>query len=968
MHATYVISTIKDTSAYTYRIHGKILIIQSISSSHKSDYCLKMGTIVLLLIPLLAVQSVVGIKFHIVTSLRSDCPGELAGEPCLTLQQYVSYPSRNSNVTLEFERGNHSLKSSFTISGGTYFGLTAATNATINCDGLTSTYSVRFSGTTNVDINGVSFIRCGRVEFRSVTNVTVTTSNFQMSVGTQALYLYYSSYIYIINSNFSDNHGALINVGYGSAIYSDQASSLTIIQTNFSNNTAYRGGGAIYFRARSSTSTFLSIEGCSFLNNRAAYDNGGAVYVTNNYGYRSTVIISNRNIFDNSSAYYDGGAFYITYASTVTVTGNKFINNRAMNSNGGIFYVSSSDSVDSNGNTLMDNTARLDGGAFYLSSVSRTVNTGNEFVNNTAGDDGGAVYVSSGSTTNSGNHFFNNRATDDGGALYISGSSTNNDNTFINNTANNGAGGAIYVSGPISDTGSTFSSNRANSNGGALYVSGRYRTVVTEGSTFINNRVRNGGGGAIYAPGYGVSVTISNNHFINNIAYVSGGGLSVLGSQVVLRINGSMFINNLITGPDGNGGAVYVAQPNTQLIIVSNSTFVNNSAINGTGGAIYAKKGFAITNTVFGYNKALSCAAMNIEQSNFIRSMTLMGSTFLHNTAVGSTDQGNIGGAGCIRNADTSVSSCTFSHNVATDGGVFNIEDSTITIETSTFKNNTAGVDGGVFYTRAFPSTYTINESIFINNRAGDDGGVIYLGRNGSLVQLHGSSFTANTAVDRGGAVAMFGSAINITNTNMQNNMARSGDDISTCNSINMNNIILINLNERIDPQYAVCTLYDGSVQYFPEPFPHDDSNLDISVYFQAFISVQDDRVVPVVMAVTDAASTTTGQEVDPILKEIQSQLLGTSVVVYLLFSFFIIFVVAVIVVMVVKYKRKKSMQQQPTVNRMSEAQASPSDQYTESIELYEEPEWCAQGQSNTKPFKPNAGYVNWRDTQHYVK
>ena len=92
-----------------------------------------------------------------------------------------------------------------------------------------------------------------------------------------------------------------------------------------------------------------------------------------------------------------------------------------------------------------------------------------------------------------------------------------------------------------------------------------------------------------------------------------GGGLSVLGSLAVLRINESLFVNNLITGSDGNGGAVYVAQPNTQLIIVSNSIFVNNSAVNGTGGAIYAKKGFTITSTVFGYNKALSCAAMNIE-------------------------------------------------------------------------------------------------------------------------------------------------------------------------------------------------------------------------------------------------------------------------------------------------------------------------------------------------------------------
>jgi hypothetical protein len=213
----------------------------------------------------------------------------------------------------------------------------------------------------------------------------------------------------------------------------------------------------------------------------------------------------------------------------------------------------------------------------------------------------------------------------------------------------------------------------------------------------------------------------------------------------------------------------------------------------------------------------------------------------------------------------------------------------------------------------------------------------------------------------------MFGSDINITSTNMQNNVARSGDAISTCNSDNMN--ILIDLNERIDPQHSVCTLYDGYVQDFPEPFPRDDSNLDISVYFQAFVSVQDDRIVPV-MAVTDAASTTTGQEVDPILKEIQSQLLGTSVVVYLLFGFFIIFVAAVIVAMVVKYKWKKGMQQQSTDNRAIEEHTSPSEQYTEAIELYEEfePEWCEQRQSNTKPFKPNAGYVSQRDTQRYAK
>lgn len=931
-----------------------------------------MSKIVSLLIPLLAVQSVVSVKFHIVTSPKSVCPGELAGEPCLTLQQYVSYPSRESNITLEFERGNHSLKSSFSISARDYFGLVATTNATINCDRLSST-SISFSSITNVDIKGISFIQCGTVGFSHVTNGTVVMSDFQMSTGTRALYLSYSSYVYVVNSTFSGNHGCQ----YGSAIYLNQVNSLTVIQTNFSNNSACYGGGAIYFDTSRSASFVM--ERCLFVNNTAVFSSGGAVYVSSSSS--STIIISTGNIYENNSAHDSGGAFFFNYASeSTTFTDNSFISNRAVTNYGGALYVSGSRRVSIDRNTFMNNTARREGGAAYFSGITSTVNTANQFVNNTATGDGGAIYMSSGSIDNRGNYFINNRATDDGGALYMSGSSTNNNNSFINNTASNN-GGALYASGSITDRESMFSSNKANSNGGALYVSGSFITIMINRSILIKNRVRNGGGGALYSPSYRVSMTISNSTFINNIGYVRGGALSVLGDRAALRINGSTFVNNLIAGRNGNGGAVYVEHANTRLIIVVNSIFINNTAINGTGGAIYAKKGFTITNTVFGYNKALLCAAVNVEQSNYIRSMTLVGSTFLHNTAVGSTVRGNIGGVGCIRNADISISSCTFSHNVATGGGVFNIEDSTITIERSMFKNNTAGVDGGVFYTRAFPSSYMINESIFMNNRAGDDGGVIYLGRGGSFVQLHGSSLSANAAVDRGGAVAIFGSAINITSTNMQNNMARSGADVSACNTDTMNTI-LINLSEQTDPQHDVCTLYDGSVQDFPEPLVRDDSNLDISAHFQAFVAIPDDQIVPV-MAVTDATPTTTGQEVDPILEKIQSQLLGTSVVVYLLFSFFIIFVLALIVVMVVKYKRKKfnGMQQQSTVNRMTDTHASSPERYTESIELYEEPEWCAQGQSNTRPIQPNAGYVNQQRTirpnagyvsqqrtQHYVK
>ena len=40
----------------------------------------------------------------------SNCPSEHLGESCLTLTQYVSTPSRSSNITLIMESGHHSLQ------------------------------------------------------------------------------------------------------------------------------------------------------------------------------------------------------------------------------------------------------------------------------------------------------------------------------------------------------------------------------------------------------------------------------------------------------------------------------------------------------------------------------------------------------------------------------------------------------------------------------------------------------------------------------------------------------------------------------------------------------------------------------------------------------------------------------------------------------------------------------------------
>ena len=891
----------------------------------------------LLVFLLSVVQSAVSIKFYIMLSLNSECLGELAGDPCLTLQQYVSYQSHSSNTTLEFESGHHILKSSLSFYGGNYVGLTARGNATVECSDQ-SVIQLTFSSVTQVGIKGITFIHCGQIQIQYSTNVSVVRSNFFETLGSYSLYIYRSrSNILIEFCTFANNtRGRSLYLWYTTAriisstfndnryndrtiyIYSTSSSSLFITQSKFKNNTG-GNGGVIYFRTSSYSQSYLTLDECSFISNTAS-SNGGAVYVSD--GYRSATIECSRNTFRDNRAHRDGGALYVTGSTgtEISITGSLFVNN----------------------------TSQDDGGAVYLTGNNRVTSNGNSFINNKAIDDGGAVYLTgSNRVTSNGNSFINNKASDDGGAMYVSGNSIHEYNTFTNNRANNG--GAMFANGQITSSGSNFTNNIANVNGGAIYLSTSYASATTTGNNFLNNRAKSGSGGAIYTSNSGLSFTSNDSTFVNNVGYSGGGALYMIGYQASLTVIGSIFVNNLITGPDGKGGAVNVANTNVQLITFDASVFVNNSVTNGSGGAVYTKRPVSITNTIFGHNKAPRCAAFNLDQSNSGRSMFITLSTFLHNTAIGSTTSGNLGGVGCIRNAEVSVLHCTFSHNSAAgDGGVLNIEGSMISIEGSTFINNSAGVDGGVFCTHISPSNYMINESRFVSNRAGDDGGVLYLGRRGSFAAIDGNSFLSNLASDRGGAIAIFGSSMYMGNTNMKTNMASKGDDISACNSNYTSNIRL--LNAHIDSIYPVCTLYDGTIQVFPEPAPHDNSNIDVVVYFQSFIHGLPDPII-LTLPTTDISSTT-GTEVDPLLKEIENRLFGMSVIIYLLFAIAIISAVILIIAIAMKCVKNSK-------NR-GKKQVSHSDCATNQYdveEVYDEPEWRTQGKTNTIPLKVNAGY-----------
>ena len=402
---------------------------------------------------------------------------------------------------------------------------------------------------------------------------------------------------------------------------------------------------------------------------------------------------------------------------------------------------------------------------------------------------------------------------DGGGAIshsYIGYLNILNSNFSNNEIASNFNGGAVYISqaGKSSITNCYFSGNIASGDGGAVYNFGGLVTLTN--STFTNNRVMSTGGhgGAVYAR----AVNITNSFFINNTAgSTNGNGGAVYVPTIVpgntQNVTSSYFSNN---AAGGRGGAIAFDMDSN--ITVSNTTFTNNTARVGGGGAIYcvgryAAANISLLNSIFSNNTAAYCGAVDVDEF-YHGSAKVVSSTFSHNRAAGQIAGSNGGGVVCLRNASVSVLESNFSHNIAAgEAGVLKVDESDITVKKCTFNNNTAGSNGGVFYTYFYPTSYTISTSFFTNNLAGGDGGVMFVGRAGSLLKVTNSTFSCNSATGRGGVVAIAGSTMYINGANMcKKNTAKLGTVVSACKS----KVVISNptLPAKPDPIYSFCSLY----------------------------------------------------------------------------------------------------------------------------------------------------------------
>ncbi len=332
-------------------------------------------------------------------------------------------------------------------------------------------------------------------------------------------------------------------------------------------------------------------------------------YFINNAVFRGTIIewsgtggIIRDCTFENNSA-LDGGVLHI-YSRQTVVSSSLFINNRAF-SKGGAIFLAGRDILLEKCNFVNCNAEQ--GGAVYIQSNNNFINNCT-FLNCNSGNDGAALYVMGDNNKLNDSYFFNNSAIN-GGAVYLSGAENSINNSFFDHNLALRYGGAIFASynDDLIIDHCEYINNNALYYGGAVYMED---AGAINNSGFLKNSALNGG--AVFARG---ELNVENSFFNQNEAD-SAGALALRGFAQII---GSNFTNNRV---GSSGGAIQTSKD----LIINNSNFKNNTALDGTNNIVLIADSSVIAddNTTYDSPLALKVAVVTlIMEENIIYGDTL---------------------------------------------------------------------------------------------------------------------------------------------------------------------------------------------------------------------------------------------------------------------------------------------------------------------------------------------------------
>jgi predicted outer membrane repeat protein len=363
--------------------------------------------------------------------------------------------------------------------------------------------------------------------------------------------------------------------------------------------------------------------------------------------------------------------------------------------------------------------------------------------NNTASFSGGGIAAKS-SLTLDNSVVSGNSAAVSGGGIWGNSASIEllNGSSIELNTAGADGGGMYINDGTVSIlSGSSVTSNNANS-GAGMYL--RYSGLSLADSTVSDNTATTSFGGIdAYEPG--LTFTLSNATIENNQAGINGGGVSVRGYY--------------------NGGA-----PTTSVSIL-NSTFTNNRATTGFGGAFYANYVATSVNASMFNNNMSGIGGGAAYVKGTYSTLVIGDSEFVGNSA---TDPAGNGGAICLGETDATILNSTLSGNSAGDsGGAIIANSSMLTVVKSTLSGNSALQSGGAI------EDQNGDLSVFVSTLSGNQSGqAAALNSTSSMVEIIGSTVFENVTTENvmGAASLSSVSMPNIINTVI------GGSNLRDCN------------------------------------------------------------------------------------------------------------------------------------------------------------------------------------------
>ena len=407
---------------------------------------------------------------------------------------------------------------------------------------------------------------------------------------------------------------------------------------SYTNNTAY-----VYLTGNATLSGHLTVDGKTLylcLNGKTLASNGTAKIQVKNGGRLVLCDCQGSGTIKGATQNVWGGACISLYNSTLDMFGGKLTGGKVTGNGGGgaialddqqcIFNMYGGEISGNNGKnyggaifrkfnanmpnttggtfnmyggTIKDNTAK-NGGAFF-STTGGTINmtggtiSGNTATMNSDNAGGGAIYMrGNGKIDISGSaQITGNSSSLDGGAILMGWGTINISGSakISNNTASRW-GGAICLrqdsnqSTTLNMRGGEISGNRATKEGGAVHVLDKDCMFYLYDGKITGNT--SGDGGAIYLNQEPSWLIMQGGEISGNTATGNGGGVYIYRTGSVCQLYSGKIENNKASG---NGGGIYINPSNSGQLRVGNKPLVQNNTVSGKANNVYLPSGKTLT-------------------------------------------------------------------------------------------------------------------------------------------------------------------------------------------------------------------------------------------------------------------------------------------------------------------------------------------------------------------------------------